>query len=97
MLLTPPAPRRSAALDALLASDGLYRLRAPAHLLSPEASEASGLRVAAFLPLRCLVAASLAEHVVLSVDGRRPRIAGRDVHLTEPAELPPQPGAESRP
>jgi hypothetical protein len=46
----------------------VYRVRAPAHALEPEAAAAQGRYVATWLPLRCLVAAGLAENFVLQVD-----------------------------
>jgi hypothetical protein len=60
--------RRREALRALLAADGLYRVRAPADALSPDAAAEAGRYVSTFLPLRCLVLASLAENFVLHVD-----------------------------
>lgn len=58
-----PSAADAQALSALLAAGGLYRVRVPANALAP--GEA---RVSAFLPLRCLVDAGLAEHYGLSVD-----------------------------
>ena len=59
-----PSSADVAALSKLLAAGGLYRARLPAHALTPEAAR----HVVAFLPLRCLVDAGMAEHFGLSVD-----------------------------
>jgi hypothetical protein len=59
-----PSSADVAALNKLLATGGLYRARLPANALSPDA----GRHVVAFLPLRCLVDAGMAEHFGLSVD-----------------------------
>ena len=58
-----PSKADAAALNALLAAGGLYRARLPANALAP-----TDRHVVAFLPLRCLVEAGLAEHLSLSVD-----------------------------
>ena len=58
-----PSQADAAVLNALLAAGGLYRARLPANALAP-----TDRHVVAFLPLRCLVEAGLAEHLSLSVD-----------------------------
>jgi hypothetical protein len=58
-----PSASDAAALNALLAAGGLYRARLPANALKPDERH-----VVAFLPLRCIVDAGLAEHLSVGVD-----------------------------
>lgn len=64
----PLSDADGAALAALLAADGTYRVRVPADTLSADAAAAAGRWVSTWLPLRCLVAAGLAEHFTLHSD-----------------------------
>jgi len=63
---TPLDAESAAALNALIESDGIYRVRVPANIVSAR----EGSHVMASLPARCVAAANLADALTLHADDR---------------------------